>query len=1448
MASFVPSVTFCFGSDGQVTLPESLLACPPVGGITFGSFTDSAFVTLGGPTPSEAAALSPPQRRARAAMRPFVRPAARRTARAPVRPTPVRVQQAHPVARQAVPRPPPVQPTRPVARRPVPPVPVAPAVPAPQRRQPVVPSIVLPAEVTRARVSPPPSSSRKRSAQAELPSPSTRRVSAFARLSHPEIVRQTPTPPVPVTPVPAVVPQAVGPDLPSSSTSGLGRRARRNRNRRLRLAASEAEQQQMAVSLAHQEPGQQRVAPPQREPRLPLDTPTPEIVVAPEIEAVQGGRFSPLTHSGDEEDVARIAAAPPVTTTLRRARVPRDGAARTLTQRIRSIIRLARRRGPVSRERLLQQISQVHTPSQRQLSRQRHQWRRGQPPRQQTTTVTPAGPQSGAPTVGRRPRRRGRRQQLEPARPRLSSVVVAPPPIETVVESRRSRWVWRRRQADPPAEVVQPVGQSDAVAPQQSEAVLMLEEGLTDVDEVSPPGSLAVRAEPAPAFSPFRASSSMGPYIEALRQNFSDRDFLDEGSEDDLLDDGLDEDIPVHRVCVVTRRGHSGEQREFEDDDEEQGDAEIGGSPRSVDTDATVLQLQAQMAEMAKVMATMTAQLTALGAVPQAAGVGTPATSRDEAVVPPVLAPGPVGVDRVQRTVPVAPTAVTHSLPVQSQPAQSQLVQMTASQIQDLIAQKVEQAISSRKSGEVVSRGAPPPRRGEVHSTYGPQDKGKKPLVSSVPPPQQQQPHTQGQSAAPPRPSRRTPESQQYLQEKLSKEYPFKRESVKKIFKFLIKKNILSFPTNNRAEEEGQTDHPLYCPFHRHIGHVIEDCYVFKDRVERLLASGQIHLQDSDLVQPKGKAAQVVQTVSDVSQRVSQCDSQSSSSRSPCGSEGEWQLALSRKTKSLIRQAVQSSEAVERRPSQAKSTVASPVPSPVVFSSSVVVPSEHVSVSHVYNKKMYEREKFVVTSEGKTGPLPALTLKDFVLPPIDDEIKEEDDSGYFWSPVPSSSTFSSTRSFSILHISSSTDDPSSEDESEYEPVFNIPEGGCYMDSEGESENPLQKARRPPTAQSPVAPASVGQGPVQSPAQNPGQPPVQGPSPVGIEASVATADPVESPFQLAVKHDVPPSRGRGWYGGRGRVPARRTPSLDVRIPPPSYLQNSPLVISSDSSDDEMIDAPRSSAPSPALGINDHSSFPTFRRYMIPEGGLVIDSSSDEEADLRRQNTIQQASSSGASIPSRTRNHSASALSKFFVPPQSSECASLSHSIGAPLGPEIQGPAETAVGRQVVRVPRYFSPVVEGYVKQGLTPSSWSDEQASQQARIWRTDFPQTTKGLGRYRVTPIRWPERVRRMWDPFTFYSAGRSGQTDSWFHLLLVERARPRPGEAFLTAPFSSDCPTLTRWASEFRGLFICRGQADIESPLSAGPKGSGGCGILSPSILLAALVRQIVGLLTFG
>ncbi|XP_028548433.1 uncharacterized protein LOC110108155, partial [Dendrobium catenatum] len=468
-------------------------------------------------------------------MRPFGRPVARQPARAPARPV-----VARPVLVHAQP------PARPAVRRPAPAAPVVRVAPAPQRRQPVVPLPAAPVEAPRARVSPPPSSSRKRVAHAELPPP-THRVSVFTRLSHPEIAEETPTPPQSVVPVPPV--PSVGTDVASSSTSDLGRRAMRNRNRRLRLAASDAAVQRMADSLAQQEPIQQRMVPLQREPHRRTDTPVTDVVLAPEIDVVQGGCFSPQVHSGDEEDAAHITAAPPVPTTLPRARVPRDTVTRTLTQRIRSIIRSARGRGRVSEERLLHQISQVHSQLQRQLVRQSYRWQRRQPPRQQTIVFPTGRPQADVPTVGRRPRRHGRRPQLAPARPQLGSVVVSPSTQSDVPSgSRRSRWVWRRRQVEQPIETEQTVGTIRRVdtVPLVSAPVQMSR------DTVDVEGSTPARVRPVVVPSPLRISSSLGPYIDALHQT----------SDDDLLEGESDEDIPVHRVCVVMKRGTSDEQHD----------------------------------------------------------------------------------------------------------------------------------------------------------------------------------------------------------------------------------------------------------------------------------------------------------------------------------------------------------------------------------------------------------------------------------------------------------------------------------------------------------------------------------------------------------------------------------------------------------------------------------------------------------------------------------------------------------------------------------------------------------------------------------------------------------------------------------------------------------------------------------------------------------------------
>ncbi|PKU86217.1 hypothetical protein MA16_Dca002048 [Dendrobium catenatum] len=94
------------------------------------------------------------------------------------------------------------------------------------------------------------------------------------------------------------------------------------------------------------------------------------------------------------------------------------------------------------------------------------------------------------------------------------------------------------------------------------------------------------RVETPLAPSTNRITSPMSPYIEALSRIFS---------EDDSFEDESDDDVPVHQVYETTRRGHSDEQREPEDQDEQE-DPEAGGSPSSVATDTTVLHIQTQMA------------------------------------------------------------------------------------------------------------------------------------------------------------------------------------------------------------------------------------------------------------------------------------------------------------------------------------------------------------------------------------------------------------------------------------------------------------------------------------------------------------------------------------------------------------------------------------------------------------------------------------------------------------------------------------------------------------------------------------------------------------------------------------------------------------------------------------------------------------------------------------
>nr|CAD1837639.1 unnamed protein product [Ananas comosus var. bracteatus] len=83
-----------------------------------------------------------------------------------------------------------------------------------------------------------------------------------------------------------------------------------------------------------------------------------------------------------------------------------------------------------------------------------------------------------------------------------------------------------------------------------------------------------------------------------------------------------------------------------------------------------------------------------------------------------------------------------------------------------------------------------------------------------------------------------TRKSQSWIEERKNKTYSFKREKVPRIFEQVMKTKKLVLPEPTKPEEVHKTDDPLYCPYHRSIGHKIEDCFIFKDWVERALQQG----------------------------------------------------------------------------------------------------------------------------------------------------------------------------------------------------------------------------------------------------------------------------------------------------------------------------------------------------------------------------------------------------------------------------------------------------------------------------------------------------------------------------------------------------------------------------------------------------------------------------------
>ena len=78
---------------------------------------------------------------------------------------------------------------------------------------------------------------------------------------------------------------------------------------------------------------------------------------------------------------------------------------------------------------------------------------------------------------------------------------------------------------------------------------------------------------------------------------------------------------------------------------------------------------------------------------------------------------------------------------------------------------------------------------------------------------------------------RSIPKPLKTLKEMMSRPYSFRQDKVAKMFHKALQYG-LELPPCKRPQDSVRVNEPNYCPYHRVSGHVIEDCYVFKNWVE----------------------------------------------------------------------------------------------------------------------------------------------------------------------------------------------------------------------------------------------------------------------------------------------------------------------------------------------------------------------------------------------------------------------------------------------------------------------------------------------------------------------------------------------------------------------------------------------------------------------------------------
>ena len=82
------------------------------------------------------------------------------------------------------------------------------------------------------------------------------------------------------------------------------------------------------------------------------------------------------------------------------------------------------------------------------------------------------------------------------------------------------------------------------------------------------------------------------------------------------------------------------------------------------------------------------------------------------------------------------------------------------------------------------------------------------------------------------------------LREMQKKEYPFLDYDVSEIFDELLELKLIDLQEMKLPDEAAKTNDPNYCKYQRLVSHPLEKCFVFKDRVMRLVNENKIILDD----------------------------------------------------------------------------------------------------------------------------------------------------------------------------------------------------------------------------------------------------------------------------------------------------------------------------------------------------------------------------------------------------------------------------------------------------------------------------------------------------------------------------------------------------------------------------------------------------------------------------